>query len=369
MGALLGNGGVTMLFDLRPKERKEDLFGREKEVEELKKCVKNYPITLLLGIRRIGKSSVLRVALNDIKHGIYIDVRKMYFESGGWITTQTLSSNFEEALNSLNLGVKKSIIKFLSKIDGITIDGVSIRFKKDIDLSTMLESLNNVGVTIAFDEAQYFRFYGGRGGKEVLSLFAYIYDNMKNVSLIFTGSEVGLLHDFLGIDNYDSPLYGRTYAEIVLKPFKPDTSKDFLIKGFEETNTKITDRDIDIAVKTLDGIPGWLVEFGYNYVMKKDFNAALDGVVKKAKELVKGEIKELEKKSRRYGLILQAISLGFDHWEKIKKYVEINDRNIPNSRLAALLKNLESMSWIEVINGKYKIIDPVVKRVIMEMRL
>ncbi len=55
-----------MLFDLRPKSRREDIFDREGgEFRELEESVKTYPITLLLGgIRRVGKSSILRAYLN-----------------------------------------------------------------------------------------------------------------------------------------------------------------------------------------------------------------------------------------------------------------------------------------------------------------
>jgi len=44
-----------MLFDPRPKRRRDDLFNREKEIEKLHNFV-NDPITILTGIRRIGKN-------------------------------------------------------------------------------------------------------------------------------------------------------------------------------------------------------------------------------------------------------------------------------------------------------------------------
>jgi len=42
------------LFDPKPKKNRNELFDREKELEELKKAVdKRYPIIAILGIRRI----------------------------------------------------------------------------------------------------------------------------------------------------------------------------------------------------------------------------------------------------------------------------------------------------------------------------
>jgi AAA+ ATPase superfamily predicted ATPase len=51
------------LFDLRPKSRREDLFDRERELSELYRDVgRGYPVVLVLGVRRIGKTSILRVS-------------------------------------------------------------------------------------------------------------------------------------------------------------------------------------------------------------------------------------------------------------------------------------------------------------------
>ena len=53
-GYLSSNWGYPLLFDPKPKEDPKDLFDREKEMEKLKFGI-NYPMTLLLGIRRSGK--------------------------------------------------------------------------------------------------------------------------------------------------------------------------------------------------------------------------------------------------------------------------------------------------------------------------
>ncbi|WP_394326730.1 AAA family ATPase [Thermococcus chitonophagus] len=225
-------------------------------------------------------------------------------------------------------------------------------------------SLNEVGAVIAIDEAQYLRFYGARGGKEFLALVAYAYDNLESLSFILSGSEVGLLHDFLGIDDYNSPLYGRAYGEVTVEPFSRDLSKEFLRRGFEEAGVKISEEEIEKAVNFLDGIPGWLVEFGYSYIHTKSFEEAMEKVLRKAEAMIIGEVRELEKKSPRYSLILKAISLGLDRWELIKEYIEVRAGEVPNSRLANLLKNLEKMGWIRKEEGRYRIIDPVVRKVI-----
>jgi AAA+ ATPase superfamily predicted ATPase len=68
-----------VLFDPRPKEFRSELFDREKELKELESYVKSgSPLILCLGVRRIGKTSLLKVFLNE--HGyphVYINARKL----------------------------------------------------------------------------------------------------------------------------------------------------------------------------------------------------------------------------------------------------------------------------------------------------
>ncbi|CAB49902.1 AAA family ATPase [Pyrococcus abyssi] len=361
-----------MLFDPRPKEKREDIFDREKEIDEIESAIRDYPITLILGIRRVGKSSLLKAVLNEMEGGIYIDVRKLYFESGGWITNVHLAKALEEAINSLKEPFKRILISSLKSIEGISVSGVKVRFTHRVSLSSLLERLNEQGeVILAFDEAQYLKFYGKSGRKEFLAMVAYAYDNLPNVSFVFTGSEVGLLHDFVGVSDYDSPIYGRVYREVTIEPFSRETSISFLRAGFEEAGVEVKEEEIKEAVDVLGGIPGWLVEFGYHYVKLGSFEEAMRMVLKRAEELVKGELEELKKRSPRYVLVLKAISLGFNRWKSIKEFVEARSGRIPNSRLASILENLQNMSWIRPVfednEKRYKILDPVVERIIKEL--
>jgi len=55
-----------VLFDPKPKGSREDFLDREKELELLQAYAKKgSPIMLCLGVRRIGKTSLLKVFLNE----------------------------------------------------------------------------------------------------------------------------------------------------------------------------------------------------------------------------------------------------------------------------------------------------------------
>jgi len=348
-----------MLFDLRPKRRREEIFDREKEFKELEKSLSTYPVTLILGIRRVGKSSILQAYLNE-NPGILIDCRELYAESGH-LTKEDLIKELQSKAGLL----EKITSKFKISLDlkFMTIE------PRESSLREVFKELNKIGeelgrFVIAFDEAQYLRFYGSRGGKELLALFAYAYDNLPNLRLILTGSEIGLLHDFLDITNYESPLYGRPVGEIIVEPFNRETSFEFLKHGFKEAGAEISEEEIKKAVGLLDGVPGWLVTFGVEYLKDKDFEKAIQRTFKIARGLVIGELKELERRSPRYVEILNAIALGYSRWSLIRDYLRVRGDRIPEPRLYTLLENLKKMSWIIEENETYKIIDPVVATVL-----
>lgn len=348
-----------MLFDLRPKERREDIFDREKEFKDLEKSVEKYPLTLLLGIRRVGKSSILRAYLNE-NPGILIDCRELYAESGH-ITKDDLIREIQSKRRPLQRTLAKFKVKLNLRFLEIEPDDASLR--------EVFRGLNEVGektgrLIIAFDEAQYLRFYGSRGGKELLALFAHAYDSLPNLRIILTGSEVGLLHDFLGIDDYESPLYGRVGGEIYVRPFDEKTSKEFLRTGFREAGLDVDDDTINRAVSIIDGIPGWLVLFGVKYLETRDFEKAMEATLNVAKGLLFGELEELERRSRRYTEILRAIALGYNRWSLIRDYLAVKGMRTPEPRLYELLKNLKKMGWIEEENGEYRLADPVIKLIL-----
>ncbi|CAB48985.1 AAA family ATPase [Pyrococcus abyssi] len=348
-----------MLFDLRPKTRREDIFDREEEFRKLEESLENYPLTLLLGIRRVGKSSLLRAFLNE-RPGILIDCRELYAERGH-ITREELIKELQSTISPFQ--------KFQSKFKiSLNLKFLTLEPRK-LSLREVFRELNDLGeelgeFIVAFDEAQYLRFYGSRGGKELLALFAYAYDSLPNLKIILTGSEVGLLHDFLKITDYESPLYGRIAGEVLVKPFDKDTSVEFLKRGFREVNLDVPENEIEEAVELLDGIPGWLVVFGVEYLRNGDFGRAMKRTLEVAKGLIMGELEELRRRSPRYVDILRAIALGYNRWSLIRDYLAVKGTKIPEPRLYALLENLKKMNWIVEEDNTYKIADPVVATVL-----
>ncbi|ABQ47741.1 ATPase [Thermotoga petrophila RKU-1] len=362
---------IDLLFSLTPKTKKEDLFDREKELKDLEKLLQTYPIVVITGLRRVGKSSLVKVFLNesDLLH-ITVDGRRLYETSGGNISSHHLTRFLGEELSRISKSQK--LLNVLKRVRGITVSGTSIELNpKEFSLSDLLEKLNETAkrrkkkMVIFFDEAQYLRYYGSRGGSDLLALLAYSYDNFENVRFIISGSEVGVLHDFLKLEDYSSPLHGRGIGFLTVRPFTFDQSVDFLMEGFREVGEKVN-FDVEEIVREIDGIVGYLVLFGVKYLEKKNKDEALKEVFHAVKALFEKEMEELRKRSERYPFILRQISRGINTWSALKNIFRAKGDFIGDSRLYSLLETLEKMSFIEKTQSGYRIVDPVFEKILSE---
>jgi AAA+ ATPase superfamily predicted ATPase len=330
------------LFDLRPKSRREDLFDRERELSELYRGIeRGYPVVVVLGVRRIGKTSILRVFLNEVD-GVYIDMR-------GVVRRSDLEVRLTDSLTS-SLG---RLRRFLEGIRGVEISGLSLeirwRGRDSVGLAGLLTEMNRKGgrFVVVLDEVQSVR---PPLSAELRNLIAYTYDNLENITFILAGSEVGLLRDFLGYEEPESPLYGRAAYEVVVERFSKEESREFLMRGFREEGVSPPPEVVDEAVNFFDGIIGWLVLFGRRYV--DGFRDV--GVVRNmAVELA---VEELSKLSPRERMVLKAVASGCKSWSQVRRFItEKYGLTIPNATLTRLINKLEKLSIIK----NYDFQDPV----------
>jgi len=407
------------LFDTRPKHDKKDLFGREKELENLKRSLLSCPLTLLVGIRRIGKSSLLNIALNDLKESgelsLFFDVREIYFVSGT-INMGILCNKFENQLR--NISAKQSLFEKLREIRGVTLGPFGLQFDwRKTELSVILGKMdkwaenNGEKIILAFDEAQYFA--ESETKSQIKALLAHLYDYQRNIKIVLTGSEVALLYEFIGINDPSSELYGRHANEISLNPLTEKEAKKFLEEGFSYERVKVSEEVIEDAVENLGGIIGWLTKFGAETTEMairigktaikdpKEISGVLEKIRKEAKAQIMKEVERLVKKEggkqEDYKRVLYLLARGYETFEEIRSvfmdkikegiYLEEGDTVLParvdsfelekspfkkaeadiDELVPSILKNLERFCFIksEQKGEKKKIfhsfIDPVVK--------
>ena len=349
-----------MLFDLNPKDNASELFGRKVELEELRDTIKKgEKLTVVYGIRRIGKTSLLRSFISGKEFlSVFLDIRQIYYVHKRSVPAEAVSEQilrgFTDLLEELGISPEEQT-RILSAHGGST------------EVTGLLSNINGwcsargAKFLLILDEAQYLRFsrrvsYDG--------VMAWSLDNLKNMFFIVSGSEVGVLRELLDFENTRAPLYGRFRKEIVLKKFSEKESSEFLLRGFKGQGMKISDDEIREVNSKTGGLIGWITYYGhYRTADGMGHKNALDKVFLEGSGIAMSEIENLIRKSRkRYLAILTAISKEMGSWADIKAYVVAKTGKIPDSGLDMLLSSLARFSIIEKSDASnYVIIDPVLK--------
>lgn len=363
-----------MYFDPRPKTSKNDLFKRDKELKELSNL--DTPLTLVLGPRRLGKTSLLKVFMNES------DIPFIFTDCRSLVVSGTSVSNYHrlliEQLNDLAKN-KSSILKALKRIKGLNLFGVELELDSKKSDSFLIETFNTLNkwalkdnkiLYLIFDEAQLLRHFKRSSGLNFNELFSYIYDNLPGLRIILTGSEVGILEEFIGLEDSTSPLYGRYVKKLYLSRFKRKESEEFLKIGFEEVGLEASKQIISEAIDALDGIVGWLVFFGRICMdTKKVDRKSIDLTLEKAEIIVNDELSNLKRNSTRYISVLKAIAFGSKSWKEIKTATEIIEKNnLTDTAFNRILNKLIELSYIqtEIYRERkvYELVDPVIENIV-----
>ncbi|MCS4541390.1 MAG: ATP-binding protein [Euryarchaeota archaeon] len=365
-----------MYFDEEPKHSLEDFYDREGELKEFLDSIRaGRKLILAIGLRRSGKTSLLNVglALANLPY-LIVDVREL--AKFPRATHSDLLRILERAIR--RMVERHRVMDFLKRVKGVKIYGFEIEFErgeKKPDLGELFEELDRWAgkkgkkVVVAFDEAQLL----ARATTWRFQMFlAHAYDYLRNTIFILTGSEVGLLYDFLGVDDPEAPLYGRHREEVKLDRFSEEKSRDFLLKGFKQARVKASADVIDYAVKKLDGIVGWLTAFGGKALKMGTRKEVVDEVLEEESKL---SIQELEHflnvrmiAKKRYMVMVKGLAKEPLGWGNLKSLVEKECGPIYNKNFTELLHNLVKAGFVEQRGELYTISDPVLLYALKEKR-
>lgn len=362
-----------MYFDERPKSLRKDLYNMEEELMQLRAALRRGdPLIIIYGLRRVGKTSLLQTAARGVEHKIIFDLRTL--GTGAYATKKDLIQILQRSINdflSERKTVRSRIINALKHVQGVQAGKVGVTFgwggNESLDIVDLFGKLdrwalsNKTSITIAFDEAQELRKVAG---VRIDKILAHIYDYCRNTSIVVTGSAMGLLHDFVGGEDPESPLYGRSKTEIRLKPLDPEGAEDFLLRGFKQANKKPGDDLIHRAVEKLDGIIGWLTMFGARCLKKGASIASLDEVMEEGSKLARSEFKNFlkgrEVARKRYEGIMNHLAKSPSTWSGIKGYLEAREgRSMNDRKVTELISALARTGLVERVDARYTISDPL----------
>ncbi len=376
------------LFDTRPKERRSEFYDRDTEISMLVESIKRKEWVALIGSRRIGKTSIVNVSLNETKDVLAFRLNLMRLSMEGIKKVYPLSSLLNLILEESHRLIGSELpvsrfVNFLSKRLGVEIETI-VNFDKikiiprlkrlnAVDISLIVRELDEIArgvgktLVLVFDEVQeMFKV----GGLNVGALFHDIYDWCKNTTVIIAGSAPGLVINMLDSLEYEAPFFGRYVRRIQLNRFSREQSMEFLIRGFEENNIKISEEVIEHAVRMYDGVPGWLTSFGSEVSMSikltghmpdaSFFDTVFEKAIKEAEHDVKNFFR-FSQSPQRYAAIILALDRlgGKASWSELKKSASaILGEEIPGSRLTEMCKRLVDVAFLTKEADSYIFPDP-----------
>ncbi len=353
-----------MYFDITPKTKITDLFGRGYVVDSIINSLRDpaVRIVVLEGLRRTGKTSVMNVVLNEIKEKkIKIDVRGApYYDR-----KEFMQYVVESVKQEIGTTLFEKLIKLISQIK-ISYKDLSASFFLNIEknfilffenLNKQLEKKGKIFI-LAFDEVQLLSKINFD------AQIAAIFDNCRQIKLILTGSEIGLVEGFLGKRNANSLLFGRAFIEIKIKKLTDEEVSSFLKAGFVQIEKTISLKEITDIIGVLDGIIGWSTHYGWLRKLGNNHQKAMNIVIDEGIKLAKKELDTfLENRTKlNYIQLLRFISKGNNKWNLFKREYAKKGKKMTDRQLNLYLNELLNYSFIEKINDEYFITDPLLVR-------
>jgi AAA+ ATPase superfamily predicted ATPase len=318
-------------FDTRPKEDRALIYGRDTELKDINKQLDGGFWTLIVGARRVGKTSILKVVSKE-RNGLFIDAS----------TCITVSDLGNRLIDAISTGIKTKIT--------VDIKIVKAEFEKR-PLRTLEQFLNGLPeITIALDEVQ------NLNDPTFTKLLSVVYNECK-IKFMFSGSATGMMKRLLS----DPSMLGRPTQQVDIEPFDTSTSKGFLENGFALCRIEYKVSEVDDTVETLGRVPGWLSYYGAKRSQGISHENSINQVKKNAKAVLNDELKNLGPLEL---AIIKAVS-SFDKggsWTEMKALSGANYGKRPDDKsLKRSIDGLINMKLVRKTDDKYVLVDPLYK--------
>ena len=336
------------LFDTPPKSDPRFLYGREKELSSLSKHIENKDWVILLGPRRIGKTSLAKCTITELGYkSLFLDAR------GDNNFRKSLLSSLLQSESSLRL---KAGLKIPNTPINIGMEYTKTFLKENLD--RLLQKTSRLVILV--DEAQWFG-----NPKGVVMLLAHIYDYYYDkVTFIITGSAIGVTKSILE-PGPKSPLYGRAISKMEVGKWGSQVSLDFIRKGCKEKGLACGEELVLEAEKRLDGIPGWLTLFGHNYADTGDYEKAIRQTTKEAYKILEDELESISRSGLGVAKQLEILKMLAKTPELYKKISLSTGFN--GNTLSRHLDTLQRLGYIERNSeNQYFISDPLLRSYLKE---
>jgi len=352
------------IFALKTLKSVENIYDREEEKKWLEAAFKSRAWFSVCGLRRTGKTTLVRSIAHALKsfEVVYINAWELPEEHSFEVFLERLKDGIIDILKRQKL---KSALRKVSKVSFL---GVSIEFREKAQLkliSSLNDLVNKKPLVIILDEAPYLLTLS-----TAQKFFAALHDTFApNLVVAFAGSIITLKYIYERDETM--PLYGRVEEELILEPFDEYTSKKYLEAGFEQCNLRPSQELIEKAVLNLGGFPGWLTLFGRISARKLltkgevETDKILTELEKRASLTIIAEVAKFLRFKRNFKVYLKILKkIAIDGETTLTEISRAISRD--PSTTTFYLNQLMLYGIIKKENKKYRIVDPLLRRIIQK---
>ncbi|WP_456396130.1 AAA family ATPase [Thermococcus sp.] len=346
--------------------------GHKKAVESVLSAVLRGNTTVLLGPRRVGKTSVVSVVAEKLRRrrGHHY----VYFNFSRFIGSK--------AISIADIEPKRTSLKMIttSKSYAISFRGISVEVRKTSigefsrDFSALVRVLSQnakLGVLI-FDEAQVL---ARLKNIDFRGLLQEITDSYPNISLVFTGSMPGMLVEYLN-PGAEKPNFMRSAEVFTLPRWNAREGRDYLLAGFKSYGMAVTNElELLRAVEELGGVPGFVSHYGLTVVnFVRDGKSPEEALPLALEESRKYALEEWKKDIKAFlnvyhsGIYIGVLRVLAEAYPSALRGAEIYRRlqslNIAPTRVQHVYKYLETLvkaGFVRSSEGMYWIEDPLLR--------
>ena len=202
-------------------------YGREKESESLEKIWEQSfhtaTMTVMIGRRRVGKTSLILNALGSKRNFVYLFANRT--------SEGVLSQMFQQSIE---------------RQTDIHIVGHNLKLHELIE--QLFQYAEKEQLTLVIDEFQELEYVSSNFFSRLQYLWD-MYHQRSKINFIVCGSIYSMMKRIF--ENSKEPLFGRMTHKIMLKPFRTDTLKQIL----QEHNPQYSPEDLLFLYTVTGGVP------------------------------------------------------------------------------------------------------------------
>lgn len=372
---------MKLPFKVGKPVEEEYFIDRENEIKELNRHIMSMSNTCLLGMRRMGKTSILFKMLKEIDDPIPI-----YVNCYGIPDKKRFASLHSESIkdayiantgdgkytSAIKKHIKKSVDHIAYQLTDMDVS-VGQYFKirigikqKDIDLDILVEDAINYAERLGENKEKRFvilldefQDIGSRWGEDFLKRFRSIVEKQKHVCYVFCGSSITFMSSL--VENTKSPFY-RQLSKVLVKSLPDKEVKYFVKQRFELCGYSISDDSLRKFIKLTYSIPDYVQRLGSiasqlsKKITSKVVKEAYEEMLIELDSEFRETLSKLNQRSGMYGAVLTGLS----------RYTALSDAGrfigYDLSRASRQIIYLQQVGLIERTGyGKYRIADPILK--------